>query len=249
MKKLAVDQDIYRQLDLGLNIPEVDTLEDGAISAEEQRRRSEGARMALETIGEPTPNPSLTPNGGLRQGREPEGESEGKPEWFDAYRQLRDMQIPWRVACYIAWSASPKISRQPKTQEELAQQVLGLTSDRVIATWRKKSPEIDEVIALLQSAPLLSHRADVFKALAISASDPDHRSNPDRKLFLELTGDYVPHAKLELSREGVEDLSEMSEEELRRVARKQPTPDPSLTPDGGLRQGREPEQESDDQAE
>ncbi len=121
----------------------------------------------------------------------------------------------------MAWAASPKNSRWPRTQNELARDVLGLTSDRVIATWRKKYSDIDGAISLLQAAPMLAHRADVIAALVESASQADHRSNPDRKLFFEMTGDYVPHSKVDVR--DTTDLEEdglggLSEEELRQAA-------------------------------
>ncbi len=62
------------------------------------------------------------------------------------YQMLRDQCWPWRVAAYIAWASSPRVGRQPHTQMELAKQILGLTSDRVINTWRKKNPAIDEIV-------------------------------------------------------------------------------------------------------
>jgi hypothetical protein len=149
---------------------------------------------------------------------------------MEQYYKLLESGWPWRVACYIAWASSPRIGRWPATQQDLATAVLGLTSDRVIGTWRKKNQAIDDVITILQAAPLMQHRADVFSALAISASDSDHRSNPDRRLYFEMTGDYVPHSKIELRRPGdVEDMSQVSEEELEQLAklvRKQTEPDP-----------------------
>jgi hypothetical protein len=192
--------EIFEQLALGLAID--DAIEDGAgISPDEARRRSEVARAALEEFG---PSPDAE-----------------KPEWLERYFDLRDGGWPWRVACYIAWCASPKNSRWPKTQEELATQVLGLTSDRQIGTWRRKNQSIDEMIALLQAAPLFDHRADIYRALITSASDPDHRSNPDRKLALELMGDYVPRVQVD-NRDvtDVEDLSQLSDEELDELSRK-----------------------------
>jgi hypothetical protein len=65
----------------------------------------------------------------------------------------------------------------------------------------------------------MQHRADVFAALATSASDSDHRSNPDRRLFLEMTNDYVPHSRIEVKRDA-EDLSQMSDAELDELAGK-----------------------------
>ncbi len=201
--------EIFEQLALGLAID--DAIEDGAgISPEEARRRSEVARAALEGGPHPTLSQSELGDG-----------KKASPEWLERYFDLRDAGWPWRVACYIAWCASPRNNRWPKTQEELATQVLGLTSDRQIGTWRRKNPSIDEMIALLQAAPLFDHRADIYRALIRSASDPDHRSNPDRKLALELMGDYVPRVQVD-NRDvtDVEDLSQLSDEELDKLSRK-----------------------------
>ncbi len=197
------------QLALGLEIeeaPEADS--SGHIpTPEEARLRSEAARKALELVGS---NPA--------------------PAWMDAYHRLLDAGWPWRVACYIAWAASPKQGRQPKTQQELATGVLGLTTDRQIATWRKKNPTIDQVIAMMQAAPLLDHRADIYRALAESASNSDHRSNPDRKLALTLLGDYTERIRIDDRRsEDQDDLSDFSETELAQIAGK--TPKPAAAPE------------------
>jgi hypothetical protein len=195
-KVLRPNADYFEQLGLGLDLDEEARSASGFVSPEEAKRRSMAAFKALEMAG-----------------------LESMPNWMSQYQELLDAGWPWRVACFIAWSASPKIQRWPKTQEELATTVLGLTSDRQIATWRKRNRSIDEIITVLQAAPLMAHRADVFQALAISASDKDHRSNPDRKLFLELTNDYVPRQKVDFRREDVDDLSGMSEAELEKLAK------------------------------
>lgn len=199
-KHLNPRADFYEQMGLGLDLTEGERSEDGYVTPEEARRRSLAARSALRATGFPID----------------EGESEA-PEWFEQYGVLLDNGWPWRVACYIAWEASPRIRRWPKTQHELAIQVLGLTSARVIATWRKKNPNIDDVIATMQAAPLIEYRADVFSALAKAASDPDHRNNPDRKLFLEINGLYVPKSKVDLRRDA-DDLSQLSDAELDQMA-------------------------------
>lgn len=137
--------------------------------------------------------------------------------WMETYTKLREGGWSWRVAAYIAWASSPK-PRTPKTQEELATQFLGLSSDRVIFVWRKKNPIIDDTVGMLQSAALWDARADVFDALVQNASRADYKTHNDRKLFLEMTGDYVPSAKLAamITRNGVSDneLAEKSDEEL-----------------------------------
>lgn len=158
------------QLTFDLDIPPSSFLDEGNLSAEDVRLRSEAARTALEG------------RVGLK--------------WMEEYSRLRDGGWPWRVAAYIAWASSPRANRNPRTQDELATQHLGLTSDRAIATWRKKNPAIDEMVAVLQASPLWDSRADVFEALIANAVEADYKTHNDRKLFLELTGDYIPTAKL-----------------------------------------------------
>jgi hypothetical protein len=116
--------------------------------------------------------------------------------WWQDYRELTRRGWDWRKAVLIAWEASPAKSRSPATQEELATKVLGLTSDRVIAKWREKHPEMAEEVARMQAAPLLRHRRDVFDALAESAGNPDPKNHPDRKLALEMMGDYKPRQEV-----------------------------------------------------
>jgi len=144
-------------------------------------------------------------------------ESKEKPEWFKDYLGLIEKGWPWRVACYIAWASSPKINRWPATLKELATDVLGLTTPRVVYTWRKKHPGIDTVIAMMQAQALYEHRRDVIEALVSVASTPDYKAHNDRKLYLEMLGDYIPKSKLELGKAGKSDeLNEKSDDDLRR---------------------------------
>lgn len=122
---------------------------------------------------------------------------ESFPWWAD-YRELVERGWDWRKAVFIAWSASPAKDRRPPTQQELAENVLGLRSDRVISKWRAAQPEMEDEIVRMQAAPLLRHRRDIFDALATSASDPDPKSHSDRKLALELMGDYRPGQRVQL---------------------------------------------------
>lgn len=189
----------YRQGQLAFDLDVEEEEVERGLSKEEKTRRSEAARLALESTGcETLPSARF--------------------EWMEEYFQLRDAGLPWRIATYIAWAASPKKTRKPKTQGELAT-LLGLASDRVIYQWRRKNPEIDAMISVLQAAPLLAHRRDIYEALIESASDPDHRSNPDRKLALELMGDYTPRSKVDVEGlgGGKFDLENMSDEDLDRL--------------------------------
>jgi len=117
--------------------------------------------------------------------------------WWEEFLGLRREGFTWRVAAWIAWAASPARGRWPETQLKLATDVLGLKADRVIAKWRAKDPRIDERIARLQVEPLMRHRRDVIEALVTSASDPDPKSHPDRRMFLEMTGDYQPRGAVQ----------------------------------------------------
>lgn len=186
------------QLAFDLDLPE---MEEGAVSMEEARLRSETALKAFEL------------RGGKRE----------LPAWYDEYATLRSGGWPWRVAAYIAWASSPKVDRVPKTQDELAREHLGLTSDRAFTTWRKRNPTIDEMVTMLQAAPLWEHRADSFKQLidGMKKSGLDYKFFHHLKLYFEMTGDYIPMSKLAafLKRSTSGGLEAMSDEELEMLAR------------------------------
>ena len=123
------------------------------------------------------------------------------------------------MAVYIAWEASPKAERNPKSIQELATSVLGLKGPRVIYTWRKKYATIDDTISIMQAAPLFEHRRDVIEAMVAVAKDPDYKGHQDRKMFFEMIGDYVPRSAVEVDdKRKARDLSELSDEELDKLA-------------------------------
>ena len=192
---MPMQKPIY-QLQLDLELPEP---EEEQQSQEEARLRNEAARLALDGM----------------LGRS------GAPRWLDDYFELVRGGWPWRVAAYIAWSSTPRVGREPKTQDELARFHLGLTSDRAISTWRKRNPAIDEVVRSLQAGPLFKHRAEIFTALVAVAVKPEYKSHNDRKLALELMGDYMPAHKVlaALTKRGKDgELSELSDQELEELA-------------------------------
>lgn len=216
------------QLSLGLDLEEIQE-EGQVIDAAEAQRRSDTALLAFKALVQ---NERLAQEQyedelkGYRKDlakryreerpshdlAEPEA-PEARFGWADDFYYLLDHGWPWRVAAYIAWAGSPKMTRWPKTQEELATQVLGLTSDRQIATWRKKNPAIDETIALMQAMPMMDYRRDIFEALAISAANPSSKGAQDRKTALTLTGDYVPHQKVDIERPKTS-AKDLTDEEL-----------------------------------
>jgi hypothetical protein len=189
--------DEFRQLALGLELPEVELDE---MSVEEARLKSEAGRSALYALkGLPT-----------------------QPEWFERFEQLLNGGWPWRQAAYIAWASTPKENRNPKSQEELAKRVLNLTSDRAISTWRKKNPAIDSMVAVLQSSELWDHRADAFHQLieGVKKSGSDYKFAKHLELFLRMTGDDVPTSQLValFKRKGSSGPREIDEETLDELA-------------------------------
>jgi hypothetical protein len=143
-----------------------------------------------------------------------------KCDWWADYLQMRSEGWTWRVAAYIAWASSPNKGRWPATQAELATDVLGLKSARTIQKWRENDPKIDDRVAKAQIEPLLRHRADVILALVNVASLSDPSAHSDRKLYLEMVGDYRPRVGLTGGDGGpiktldVGDLAGLSDEEI-----------------------------------
>lgn len=167
-----------------------------AVSPEEARLRSEAARSALD------------------------GRTDLK--WMDEYRKLREGGWNWRVAAYIAWASSPH-PRTPKSQDELAKQHLGLTSDRAITTWRNKNPAIDEMVITLQSAPLWDTRAKDFEVLNEGAekAGQDYKFFKHLEMKMLMRQDYIPASKLTaemLKSVSGRSLDDLSDEELAKLS-------------------------------
>ena len=186
----------YQQLALELDVETLE-IEAKSVSAEEAKLRSETALRALLSTKE-SENTNIT--------------------WMKTFEILMEGGWPWRQAAYIAWASTPTDQRSPRTQDELATQHLGLTSDRAISTWRRKNPAIDQMVAVLQSAPLWEHRADFFANLiqGMKKAGEDYKFFNHLKMYGEMTGDYIPLTQLAavLKRKGDGDLSSISEEEL-----------------------------------
>ena len=201
------------QMSLGLDVEATEPDVWPGLTPEEQAARAEQARKVLE--------------GG--------GHWEKAPDWFGDYAQLRELGFTWRVAVYVAWSATPKAERWPKNQEELATQVLGLSSSQAVSRWRRKDPRIDDAIVMMQSAPLFEHRAGFYKAMIQVGTEADYKGFNDRRMALEMLGDYVPRSQMEVkSKRLVNDLSEMSEEELTALAGRRKAEGGRRNAEGGM---------------
>ena len=190
-----------------------------AIQTSDERMTSEAALAALSALRVKEPNFIEGVDGKPVQ----MGEREVAPRWMELYKRLVDGGWKWRVAVYIAWAAQPKKYRWPETQEELATKCLGLTSDRAIATWRKKNPSIDESISVLQGAIIFDALPDAMNAMVEVASEADYKGHADRKLMFEMAGIYTPSSKItaemakKLVNSNADDLEDLSDEELRRI--------------------------------
>jgi hypothetical protein len=148
------------------------------------------------------------------------GEQREQPTWRALYDQLLQERTEqgrprwdWRKALYIAWRCVPPALREPRYESELAT-LLGLTNTRTIRQWREKDPEIDERIAALPRELLMDHVSAVMSALVTVASSPAPQAHPDRKLFLEMVGEYKPKGGLDLN----VNVSELSDEQLQALA-------------------------------
>lgn len=151
------------------------------------------------------------------EGQKPTGaEALAEFDWWREHEAL-SARYGWQKAAYILWSASPATGRKPPTQAQFVS-VIGLRTDRTIRQWLAKDTkgEIKAEIAAQQAAPLLRHRRDIFDALVKSATDDSPASHPDRKLALEMMGDYRPKASITSATANV-DLSALTDAQLDRV--------------------------------
>lgn len=148
-------------------------------------------------------------------------EGDDAPDWAERYQELMLSNVPWKVAAFVAWSTIPKYRRWPKTQEELAVQVLGLTSDRRITEWRRKYPSIDQMIASLQTAALLDYIPGAIQASGIVASEPTYRATGERRLFFEATGIIENKSKVQVEEPGLVGKGRKMLEQLRKLSAEQ----------------------------
>ncbi len=138
-----------------------------------------------------------------------------------AYNLLLNEGWSKRQALYMAWKAHPKELRTkcglPETQRELFTQTFRLKSDNTVRQWRQKWNGSDEdhphmedrIESLVKESPLGNYRAGVLYALAESAIKIGQNFQ-DRKLFLEMTGDYTSKSVVDMNL----DLTNLSDEEL-----------------------------------
>lgn len=138
--------------------------------------------------------------------------------WVGDYLALLTEGWYWRDAVYIAWKGLPKSHRKPDNLDGLAE-LMGMSS-RTIKSRLAKNPAIRVRAAKQVAARAFDVVDDVWDALIASASDSNYKSHPDRKLFMEMTGQYTPKQAIGLGLEDAddEDLTKLTKEELARLA-------------------------------
>lgn len=197
---MSIKQPDY-QLKLALDLPE--EAESSALSAEDIRLRSEAARARLE--------------GGELWPIDPAGKTT-IPQWWEQYLTLIGGGWYWKVAVYMAWLAMPK-PRWPASQDELARNVLGLTSDRQFSVWRARNPAIDAMVADLRYSMIFADLGEIIAAGVAVAKTHDYKGKGDREMIYKMAGLLSDKVEAEIfTRNGDLDLSKLTWEEKLRLA-------------------------------
>ena len=105
-----------------------------------------------------------------------------------------------RQAMYMAWKSHPPEALRgaglPITQIKLCVDVLCLKSDAAVRQWRRKYPDMEgRILTIQRQGPLAHYRPMVLHKMAEGAILTEYTA--DRRLFLEMTGDYVPASKMD----------------------------------------------------
>lgn len=104
----------------------------------------------------------------------------------------------WRKALYIAWNCLPPSKRWPRHENQLID-LLGLANTATFRKWKAGDPEIEKRIEAGPKRLLMGHVAEVMEALVRVAKDASPQAHQDRKLFLEMTGQYNPKGMVALA--------------------------------------------------
>lgn len=101
-----------------------------------------------------------------------------RPKWLD-----------WRKAMYIIWLSMPAKKRVPKTQKDLAV-LLGLRADEVFRQWRRRHPELMQMVQRSQVGMVQDALAEILSAAITVGSKAAAAGHNDRKMLLEMAGLY-----------------------------------------------------------
>ncbi len=189
------------QLKFDLDLPEEEPAGDLPLTPEEIQARKDTARAML---------------GDERHWPKDADGKPIKPFWYEHFLKLEGGRWPFRVAALIAWLATPKKYRWPKTQAELAD-LLGMASDRQFSVWRAKNPQIDAAVNEVWKERAMDRLNDSMEAMFEVASQPDYKGRGDRELHFKIAG--ILSDAIELSTKGdTPDLSKLTFAEKLKIA-------------------------------
>ncbi len=196
---------------------------------------TKSAGAPAKTPGDPFPASEKTP--GQRESRQSYAEllkRKAKPKWWPIVEDLIAAGLTWRKAVYVAWRICPKSIRWPKTIEELATNILGLSSARTIRKWHQNDPRIEEFIGKWRMKPVMEHLSETLDAMFKVAARPTPEGNRDRRLHAEIAGILKTRHALELMGEGggpiqIQDLDDEYRRDMEALTRRlnEPIPTPA----------------------
>lgn len=181
-----------------------------------------------KTDNENTVFPASEKTPGQKQSRATYAElisRKAKPKWWPIVEDLIVAGLSWRKAVYVAWRICPKSMRQPKTIEELAVNILGLSSARTVRKWHQTDPKIEEYIGTWRMKPVMEHLSDTLDAMFAVAARHTPEGNRDRRLHAEIAGILKTRGALELMGEGggpihVKDLDDEYKRDMAEIIKK-----------------------------
>ncbi len=200
------------------------------------------AGAPVDQAGDPFPASERTP--GQRESRQSYADllkRKTKLKWWPIVEDLIAAGLTWRKAVYVAWRICPKSIRWPKTIEELATDILGLSSARTIRKWHQNDPRIEEFIGKWRMKPVMDRLSDSLDAMFAMAAKHTPEGNRDRRLHFEVAGIIKVRQRLELMGEGggpiqVKNLDDEYQRDMAEMLKKLNPGDaaPELNPDNDI---------------
>lgn len=107
---------------------------------------------------------------------------------------------------FVLWLSLPPRDREPATLIDLADE-LGV--HRITLSRWKQDPKILKQAAKLSRNILLEGIPSTYRAMVESAGNPDGRNNADRRLLVEMAGEYTPGMQVSMADETIDILRQL----------------------------------------
>lgn len=132
-------------------------------------------------------------------------------EWAEDFARLMYDGWKWRKAAFIAWVSQPKEMREPRFKGAFAE-LIGCSRSKIAEM--ERDPLISTAILKFRRRALADNIPDVMNALTESATNANYKHHADRKIFLEMVGEYTPRMGLALEQDAFnrQEMEEMMEE-------------------------------------